>query len=243
MGSDASQVFPALRKRLTDLESHVEEHDVARADPSDIPEFEAMFFSLARDVLAEAFELPQGFTYEEAGSVIEASERSAPLRAQGTKVTNLLNRLEYAPDRSYREIDEHLIELGQLLDLAVDEPRIKRVEETGKERGKLTGMLIKATSIFWFPFRWAYLALSRKHRERKVDRHETYEIEALLEKASSELEKERLEDAISTYKRVAEAYASMPQALKAQVHDRIIALHGRIMQSYEALSKKKTSGS
>ena len=243
MGSDASQVFPALRKRLTDLESHVEEHDITRADPSDLPEFEAMFFSLARDVLAEAFELPQGFTYEEAGSIIEASERSAPLRAQGTKITNLLNRLEYAPDRSYHEIDEHLIQLGQLVDLAVEEPRIRKVESAKKERSKLAGTLIKATSIFWFPFRWAYLAFSRKHRERKVDRHETYEIETLLEKASSELDKGRLEDAISTYKRVAEAYASMPQALKAQVHERIVALHGRIMRSYEELSKKKTSGS
>lgn len=242
MGSDANQVFPALRERLAALESHVEEHDIARADPSDIPEFEAMFFSLARDVLAEAFELPQGFTYEEAGSLIEASERSAPLRSQGTKVTNLLNRLEYAPDRSYHEIDEHLIELGQLLDLATEEPRIRKVESAKRKRSTFTGAFIKATSIFWFPFHWAYLALSRKHRERKIDRHETYEIETLLKKASSELEKERLEDAISTYKRVAQAYAAMPQALKAQVHERIVALHDRIMSSYEELSKK-TSGS
>jgi hypothetical protein len=243
MGSDANQVFPALRKRLSELEEHVEEHDVAHADPSELPEFETMFFSLARDVLLEAFELSRGFTYEEALSLIEASERSAPLRSKGTKVANLLNRLEYAPDRSYHEIDAHLIELNELIDLAVEEPRIRRVEAAGSAPNRFVSVLSKATSIFWFPFKWAYLSFRRKHRERRVDRDETYEIDRLLAQASTQLDKERLEDAITTYKDISSAYTSLPQGLKARVHDRVIAVHARIMESYESFRAKKTSGS
>ena len=242
MGSEQDQVFPELRKRLSELESHVEEHDVANADLADIPEFEAMFFSLARDIILHSFDLPKGFTYEEAGSLIEASERSAPLRAKGTRIANLINRLEYAPDRSYGEIDAHLIELGELVDLAVEEPRIRKVEKTkDTPSSKALSTLARATSIFWFPFKWAYLSLSRKRREQHVERDGTYEVVRLLEVADSQLEKDRLEDAIASYRKISAAYASLPQGLKPKVHDRIIGLHTRIMERYAAFKEKQAA--
>lgn len=240
MRSEEDQVFPALRKRLTELEAHVEEHDVASADLADIPEFEAMFFSLSRELLLHAFELPKGFTYEEAGSLIEASQRSAPLRAKGTRIANLLNTLEYAPDRSYHEIDAHLIELGELLDLAIDEPKIKHVEKAEQSKlGKAFSMFAKATSIFWFPFKWAYLSLSRKRREKHVDRDGTYEIDRLLERGAMQIEKNQLEDSIVTYKLIVTAYEELPQGLKAKVHERVITFHRSIIAEYEAFKAKK----
>ena len=236
MADEDRQAYAEFRERLSKLETLVEKHDVAHADAADIPEFEAEFFSLARDLLLQAFDLPKGFTYEEAAGLIESSERSAPLRAAGTKVATILNGLEYAPDRSYRQIDDHLRQLNELTDLAEAEPRVKHKEARSVSgASKLGSALARATSVLWFPFRWAYLALRRKGHERKVGRDETYQIDEFLECGTAQLSKGRLEDAIKTYERLAAVYAKMPSALKAQVRDRVVAFHGSIVERYEAL--------
>lgn len=241
MADEEQQVFPKFRERLSMLERMVEEHDVAHADAADVPEFEAEFFSLSRDLLLHAFSLPNGFTYEEANGLIEDSARSAPLRSQGTKVANLLNGLEYAPDRSYHQIDDHLRQLGELIDLAEAEPRIKRVEaRKASGLARFGGAIARATSVLWFPFRWAYLAGRRKKHERKVGRNETYQIDELLEKGTSQLDKNRLEDAIKSYQELARLYDRMPASLKAKVRDRIVAFHGAIIERYEDLKAGRT---
>lgn len=244
MSAELQEVFAGFEERLKDLEKHVEEHDISRADPSEIPEFETKFFSLARDLLMDTFALAKGFTYEEASALIESSDRSAPLRMKGTKVANLLGSLEYAPDRSYHEIDDHLKQLDELIDLAKSEPKLKKVQEHKPSKLASIGHSIaKATSIFWFPFRWMVLSFNRKGHERKAERNETYLVEELLEAAREQLEKDRLEDAIKTYHRLVKAYDVLPSSLKTGVRDPIVRLHEDILKKYAALRESSVSAS
>lgn len=242
MAAEQQEVFPVFDARLKELEKHVEDHDVRHADASDIPEFESKFFSLARDILMHAFSLPKGFTYEEAQKSIEASERSAPLRAKGVRIAKLLAALEYAPDRSYHAIDEHLIQLGELTVLVKQEPRMKRIEEKGPSPiAKLGRGIARATSILWFPFHWMYLSAKRKGHERKVGKNETYQVDELLKQGSSQLESDRLEDAIKTYKKLSAAYERLPGSLKAQVRDDVVSFHRSILERYESLKASSDS--